>query len=294
MFLFYGVHPKKNSVSALILTLLFTALAGSLLVDAAKAPTNTWLDLGWVEPLPTTVPPGVSILSLQNGTQYASSTIKITYRVAPPYGPSVDSGNLVEVYYSASWLQDEVHVFQDVPHGLVWDEFSDTFELKGIPQGFCSLTITAVYYCYYVFRPYVGATFMISGSSTVTFAVDLFPLRIGIQSPYPQTYATSDVALTFTTNEKTSKLQYSVDSEAPVVVAGNTTLTGLTNGNHNVTVYGVDEFGNPGASETISFTVTQAGSSSIVTTAGAVIASAAVVSFGLVAYCLRRKKRRPA
>ena len=43
MFLFHGVHPMKISVPALILTLLFTALAGNLLAKNAVAnfaPTN--------------------------------------------------------------------------------------------------------------------------------------------------------------------------------------------------------------------------------------------------------------
>ena len=287
MTLFHGVHPKKITAPALILTLLASALAGSLFVNVAEA------EVGRVDPLSTTIPPGVFILNLQNGTICNSLTIKLAYEVTPIDGPNVQLYNLIEVYYSTSWQQDKVYVFRDQPGRFVL-EFSGTLELKGGPQGVNSVTVTAVYRGLYWQGGYVWTEFTISGSSTVTFAVDLIPLRIGIQSPYPQAYATSDVALTFTTNEKTSQLQYSVDGEAPVAVAGNTTLAGLTSGNHNLTVYGVDEFGNPGASETISFTVTQAGSSSIVTTAGAVIASAAVVSFGLVAYFLRRKKRRPA
>jgi hypothetical protein len=290
MFLFHGVHPIKISVPALVLTLLFSALAGSLLVDVAKA--DPIIDMGIVPPKPSTTPPEIAISNPQNSTTQKTSSVLVAFTIAPPRGPSLSHCNLITVYYSASWWGGVVHVFQDQPHRYIL-EFSDSFEVKDVPQGVNSIVVTAVYYGDYY--PYTTsrtyAEFTISGSSTVTFAVDLFPLRIGIQSPYPQAYATSDVALTFTTSEETSRLQYCLDDKGNVTITGNTTLSGLTAGSHNVTVYGWDKFGNPGASETISFTVTQAEPSSIVAISVAVIASAAAVSFGLVAYFLRRKKK---
>ena len=48
---------------------------------------------------------------------------------------------------------------------------------------------------------------------------------------------------------------YSLDGENNVTVAGNSTITELTNGLHNITVYAEDTFGNIGASETITFNV---------------------------------------
>ena len=187
-----------------------------------------------------------------------------------------------------------MHVFQDQPHRYIL-EFSDSFEVKDVPQGVNSIVVTAVYYGDYY--PYTTsrtyAEFTISGSSTVTFAVDLFPLRIGIQSPYPQAYATSDVALTFTTSEETSRLQYCLDDKGNVTITGNTTLSGLTAGSHNVTVYGWDKFGNPGASEAVTFTVTQTEpfpTSQLVT--ASTLASALVISFALVAYTKKRKRKQ--
>jgi hypothetical protein len=179
----------------------------------------------------------------------------------------------------------------------VYDTFSDTFELEVVPQGVNSITVTAVYYGdYYPYtKPYVGAKFTISGSSTVTFAVYLKPLRIGIQSPYPQAYSTSDVALTFTTNEQTSRLQYCLDGQDNVTVAGNTTLAGLPVGNHNVTVYGLDKFGNAGVSETTAFAVAEPEPESFPTSqlvAASTVALAATVCFGLLAYFTKRKKKQ--
>ena len=56
-------------------------------------------------------------------------------------------------------------------------------------------------------------------------------------------------------NKQVNWTGYSLDGGEPVTIGSNTTLEGLANGFHNVTVYAKDTFGNTGASETISFTV---------------------------------------
>jgi hypothetical protein len=50
---------------------------------------------------------------------------------------------------------------------------------------------------------------------------------------------------------------YSLDGEVNVTVTGNTTLTGLAIGAHNVTVYATDVYGVGGVSKTVNFTVTE-------------------------------------
>ena len=70
-----------------------------------------------------------------------------------------------------------------------------------------------------------------------------------------------------------------------MAVAGNTTLTGLSNGEHSLTVYATDEAGNAGASETITFSV------DVPFPATLVLASASGVSVvvaGLLMYFKRR------
>ena len=69
MFLFHSVHPKKNSVSALILTLLFSALAGSLLiVNLAMADPFPW---------PQSDLPQVSIAF--HSVAYAEGSVSLTF-----------------------------------------------------------------------------------------------------------------------------------------------------------------------------------------------------------------------
>jgi hypothetical protein len=61
--------------------------------------------------------------------------------------------------------------------------------------------------------------------------------------------------LTFRVNEPVSLMSYSLDGQDNVTVSGNATLSGLSIGLHNVTVYANDTAGNMGVSETIKFTI---------------------------------------
>jgi hypothetical protein len=83
------------------------------------------------------------------------------------------------------------------------------------------------------------------------------PPVVTVISPRNKTYNTSDVSLTFAVNKPTSLLEYSLDGLQNVAITGNTTLNGLSNGAHNLTVYATDAAGNTAASETITFTITK-------------------------------------
>lgn len=88
------------------------------------------------------------------------------------------------------------------------------------------------------------------------------PLNVSIVSPENKTYSTTEVPLTFTASEQASSIYYSVNGEANVSITGNTTLTNLTNGTHNLTIYAEDNIGNTGVSETIYFTISEEADSS--------------------------------
>jgi nitrous oxidase accessory protein NosD len=144
---------------------------------------------------------------------------------------------------------------------------------------------------------YAKAAFENSGttSKTVTFTVDAISPVVSVLYPenaYVSTESVVDVALNFTVNEPVSKLAYSLDGQANVTIAGNTTLAGLPFGEHNVTVYAWDTVGNVGASETITFTITE--SFPVVPVAVASVASVAVVGVGLLVYFRKRNHRAEA
>jgi N-acetylneuraminic acid mutarotase len=121
------------------------------------------------------------------------------------------------------------------------------------------------------------------GYGTVPPVIDVF-------SPLSQVYNESDVSLVFTVNKQVNWMGYSLDGQENVTVSGNTTLSGLTNGLHNITVYAKDTFGNEGASETISFTVEEPFPTTLVV---ASIATVATIAVGLLVYFKKRKRRSP-
>jgi len=92
-------------------------------------------------------------------------------------------------------------------------------------------------------------------SSTVYFTVDTVAPNVGFLSPENKTYSVGSVPLTFTVDELTSWIGYSVDGHANVTTLGNTTLSGLLDGTHTLVVSANDTVGNTGTSERIYFTV---------------------------------------
>jgi hypothetical protein len=134
----------------------------------------------------------------------------------------------------------------------------------------------------------------------VYFSIDSFidsaPPDIRLLSPENRTYIVADstkpnVPLNFTSNESL-QVSYSLDGQENITLNGNTTLTGLSNGLHNITVYARDIEGNAGTSETITFTIAEPEPEPfpIMLTITASVASVAVVGAGLLTYFKKRKR----
>jgi len=109
---------------------------------------------------------------------------------------------------------------------------------------------------------------------------------IAVLSPENKTYETSSIPLTFTANEAVSQITYSLDGEETIPLTRNTTLTGLANGDHNLTIWGNDETGNFAASETIYFGVKVPFPTALAATASSTLI--ALITLGLV-YLKKRK-----
>jgi N-acetylneuraminic acid mutarotase len=87
------------------------------------------------------------------------------------------------------------------------------------------------------------------------FGYGAVPPLVSVGSPANKMYNTTSVDLVFAVNKPAVWIGYSLDGQDNVTISGNTTITGLSNGLHNITVYAKDEFDNMGDSETIIFNV---------------------------------------
>jgi N-acetylneuraminic acid mutarotase len=119
------------------------------------------------------------------------------------------------------------------------------------------------------------------------FGYGTAPPIIDVVSPVDQTYNVSSVSLDFTVNKPALWIGYSLNGQDNVTINGNTTLSGLSSGLHNVTVYAKDTFGNVGVSETVSFSVETPFPTTLVVTAFGV--AVVIVGAGLLVYFKKRK-----
>jgi predicted esterase len=155
----------------------------------------------------------------------------------------------------------------------------NTVNLTKLPNGLHSLTVYA--------NDTDGNT---GASEAVTFTIQKVLPTIAILSPENTTYNIAEIVLNFTVNDEVSEITCCLDEQDNVIIGGNTTLTGLTNGNHKVTVYATDTSGNTIQSETIYFTV-DAGIPTWITALIAIIAIIAICAVILI-YLKKTKKTK--
>jgi len=81
------------------------------------------------------------------------------------------------------------------------------------------------------------------------------PPMINVLSPQIMVYPVSNVSLAFTLSEPAVWIGFSLDSGVNVTISGNTTMTGLFDGEHAIEVYANNTIGNMGESNKVHFTV---------------------------------------
>ncbi len=188
--------------------------------------------------------------------------------------------------------------FEGVDLTQVYDPAKDSWTLgASMPTARLGLTVAVVNDQIYAiagssYAPYspvltISEQYNPLGYGTPDPSYDDISPEIAVLSPENTTYYSANVTLGFVVNEQTSWMGYSLDGSNEVTIAGNTTLTSLSVGTHNVTVYAWDDVGNAEASETITFTIAEP--FPIVPIAAASVA--AVISVVLLVYFTKRKQQ---
>ena len=311
MYLSHGVHPMKISVPALILTLLFSALAGSLLNLAAANPgiQQTW---------PSNIPPSPIVEVI--GIDTEKLTVAFSAQKAGPWITEWRGYPDFKPEYPYDIVSVKVVVDGETWSQLDWAPGPISVSLEGLSNGVHTLEVTATTE-HLVDVP--GALAPLSytswGSSGVMeFSIDNPPSMVSVLSLTNAVADGDDFQLALQVVGKSlSWVGYSLDGKENVTVSpdilvqssltsqdkvwkGNLTLVGLSGGSHSLVVYAEDIAGSVGASSPVTFTVeTQATgqpresqqTTFPTTLVISAIVVAAVVSFGLMAYFIRRKRR---
>jgi hypothetical protein len=166
-----------------------------------------------------TVPPGVTIQSPTNST-YNTSSVDLNYTATDPNLEScwyvLDGGAATPL---ANCTNTSIGPMADGPHNVT---------------------------------VYANDSAGNSNSSTVFFTTDTTPPTVTIQSPTNTTYNVSTIDLNYTAldNLAIDSCWYYLDGSGPIALPGclNSSLSGLANGPHNVTVFANDTAGNMNSS----------------------------------------------
>jgi hypothetical protein len=222
---------KKAVLLAFILILLASAVAGTLLINVGTA-SHT-----------------VVFKSPQDNKVYTVNNVPLIFTV------NYDGFLLYTIsFYALIEYRLDGNLKGKIEPELTPDSPKETVSvnLTALSDGIHWVTVNA----YGEYHTYFGED---SGSffGIVYFTVDTTPPRISIRAPLDRTYNTTDVPLNFIVGEPVSWMGYSLDAQANVTITGNTTLSELSHGSHNLTVYANDTAGNTGYSRTIYFSIAQ-------------------------------------
>jgi hypothetical protein len=278
---------EKNALftAASIAVLLLSAVAGTQLVMLGAAqPEITW-----------TSPPIISIHSPANDTYINARNVLLNLTVTKPArwlsSMGVPGWNVQELqtirYQIDGTFYEPVSVDSDLS-----SPFNYIVNLTNVTDGEHILVVYAYAsgfeYLQWYSRP---NTYVVDSSSIVRFTIDSTPPNVSILSPENKTYYTTNANFSFTVNEPTSWIGYSIDGKTNVTLTGNTTLIELSYREHNLTVYAQDILGNSGTSETIYFTIAEEPEPfPAAPVAAASVAIVAVVGVSLLVYFKKRKR----
>jgi hypothetical protein len=251
---------KNTLLTAVVISLLLFSAVEALFVKSTQA--NPYIR-DWrytkISPPAGITPPSIIIHTPQNGSFYPKN-FNLTFDVIIPNANGELNYGISELYYKASWDPNEIEV---TPFYFRGNSTSFSIDLSGVLGGNHSITIFAVGYGYDltnaeldgVYMTYYYDEFEIIGFSTVRFVKDVVSPMISFLSPPNGTYVKSDVELDFAVNEPVSEVSYCLDGTQNQTVTDSLTLTGLTEGSHNITLYAADLAGNAAAPKILFFNV---------------------------------------
>jgi hypothetical protein len=273
----------------------FSLLMGIQAVEVSNANPN------WHPAILVPAPQEIKIIlkfeSPKENGLYSNGTIKACFNVTliDPNSLSVGLGVTI---YRGDWMQSDV--WCPYPNGEPYHPYqiSETKERKSFLQYNFSINEIPSGRHRIEFKAHTQGSFMDNNNTlnifnldqtlSINFSLHLAPSIKPLIDQSPNV-TFSSFPLNFTVDQPTSWLGYSIDNLANVTIDGNTTLTGLSAGNHSLFVFGNNTFGDMAKSETINFAAKELENSLALAVVAPVII-AIIISLGLLVYFRRRGK----
>jgi len=293
----YENDMKKTVMSIILLSILLAAaMIDAQCVSFSRA--NPYFYMGFRAPPEDVELPKINVTFPQNNTILATDTIPLSFDISMNTSKHIKSDgktlqsvfyflkSLYDISYQVDWQKDSISVnlgSYESSYNLIYN-----ITLSKIPEGKHIINVTA--FAEGVFAERNNFYFFnVNTSSSVCFTVDTVKPQILITSLENKTYAETSLQLNFVINENLSKISYVLDNQNNITVNGNSSLTGLSEGFHSVTVYATDIAGNVGSSETLTFAIDKPEPLPFLPIAVSVVASA-VIAFVVVVYLKKRKR----
>ncbi len=269
---------KQTFTAALLSTLLIIAIAGTLLIKSGRA--DPMFDF--------VITQKIVVVSPEASKNYYSSRVNLTFSI------SNAESEWWDISYGVRCLLDGGLIF--ATYGASSKPFSVSMWNLSIGRHVIRITadvriqpLSQWVALHFNGEPWEGVHRLDTGD--IEFFANA-PLNVSILESPNKVYDVTEFPLRFTVNRLVSWMGYSLDGQDNISISGNTTLTGLSNGEHNVQVYARDYEGNFTISETITFNIdvpelTEPFPTTLVI---ASIESVAVVSIGLLVYFKKRRR----
>jgi hypothetical protein len=230
---------RRLRVFSLVVAVLL--LIGTQAAEAVYA--NPWAFSAQINAPSGVVPPVISVSSPQNNALYSEEyTISVSVEKAQ-YGDYFS--DIYEVTYTID--NKSVTAYDTAVLGL--SSYNTSFAGPNLTTGNHTLTVKATGILYKPMRDY----FLVDKTVTLYFFTHRAP-SIKLLTNQSANNPVSSFSLNFTVDEPTSWLGYSLDNSRNVTIGANTTLTGLSVGNHSLVIFGNSTFGDMARSETTNFT----------------------------------------
>ena len=278
---------KKLLAGGFVFTLFLLASAATNFAKPAQA--NPYMYYEWGYPPKDSIPLEISVSSPKNNSVYRTKEIDFSFNISTN---NTSIHYLLEAYFKPDWMTDNITVFKQHPINTLFPDFwNHTETFRDMPDGKYSIVISARGGGGYA-RGLTYNFFQMTTTCVINFEVEATSPKVSILSPKNKTYDLSEIQLNFTLNEKPSLIRYSLDGQKKSTLYGNNTITNLSNGEHNLTVYVWDDAGNLNISETVVFSIIEPQSETFpiiaVTIASATLLP--VVGIGLLVYFKKHRR----
>jgi hypothetical protein len=238
---------KTTAPISLCIVLLFSVLFATNSTSVVKANPIGEMEYATL--------PLIIINSPLDNSTFSIDKISLNITVARPHGWLIQGGEARQMLKSISYELDGKVNGPIVADSYLESSFNYSTDLANLTVGRHSLKVFAEANGWFIELHDLWRR-----EETITASSDIIYFTVEKNVPEVivapiENSSTPDVLLNVNVNCTASRIVYSLDGRENQSFSGNTTLTGLSNGLHNVTVYAWNLDGNVGVSDTLFFDV---------------------------------------